>query len=125
MGTAAPTSSPRLKLQKAKDRQRLWSIRDGQRILGTGCVGGDREATERKPAAYIAQKHDPRASRSGGDPNAIKVADALNVYLDERTRPDAEKPIANPKALITMVLNLGNFFGEWIIGELTGPLQRA
>ena len=60
-----------------------------------------------------------------GDPNAIEVADALNVYLDERTRPDAEKPIANPKALITMVLNLGNFFGEWIIGELTGPLQRA
>ena len=120
-----PSKGPRLKLQKARDRQRLWVIRDGQRTLGTGCVESDRANAERKLAEYIAKKHDPRASRSGSDPNAIKIADALSVYLEDRTRPDAEKPIADPKALITRMLNLGNFFGERTIGELNGKLQRS
>ena len=68
-----PSKGPRLHLQKANDRRRLWVIRDGQRTLGTGCLEGDREGAERKLAAYIAAKHDPKASRSAGDPNAIKV----------------------------------------------------
>ena len=120
-----PSKGPRLRLQKAKDRQRLWIIRDGQRTFGTGCPESDREDAERKLAAYIAKKHDPKASRSGGDPNAIKIADAFNVYLDERTKEGAEKPIADAKGLIRMVLNLGTFFGERTIGECDGKLQRA
>ena len=120
-----PSKGPRLKLQKASDRQRLWVIRDGQRTLGTGCPEGSRADAERKLAAYIAKKHDPKASRSGGDPNAIKIADALSAYLDERTKEGAKKPITDPKALIKRMLNLGLFFGERTIGELNGKLQRA
>jgi len=114
-----PSKGPRLHLQKAKDRQRLWIIRDGQRTLGTGCVESDREGAERKLAEYIAAKHDPRASRRGGDPNAIKVADALSVYMTEKIAQSAR-----PKAGIGMIEKLGEFFGEHTIGELNGQLQR-
>lgn len=114
-----PSKGPRLHLQKAKDRQRLWIIRDGQRNLGTGCPEGDRAGAERKLAAYLAAKHDPKASRGGGDPNAIKIADTLSVYMTEKIAMSAR-----PKAGIAMVVKLGEFFGERTIGELDGTLQR-
>src|SRR4051812_27395941 len=114
-----PSKGSRLELYKAKDRTRMWNIRDGQRTIGTGCVESDRESAERKLAAYIVAKHDPRASRSGGDPNAIKVADALSVYMTEKIVQSAR-----PKAGIAMIENLGAFFGERTIGEMTGSLQR-
>jgi hypothetical protein len=53
-----PSKGPRLRLQKAKDRQRLWIIRDGQRCFGTGCAEGDRATAELKLAAYIAKHPD-------------------------------------------------------------------
>jgi integrase len=114
-----PSKGPRLHLQKAKDRQRLWIIRDGQRCLGTGCPESDRAGAERRLAQYIAGKHDPKASRSGGDPNAIKIADALSIYMVEKIAHSAR-----PKAGIAMVENLADFFGERAIGELNGALQR-
>ena len=119
-----PSKGARLALHRAPGRTVVWNIRDGQRTLGTGCLESDREGAERKLATYITGKHDPRASRRDGDPNQIKIADALHVYLDERTKLDTDKPIARPKALIAMCLNLGNFFGERTIGELNGALQR-
>ena len=67
-----PTKGPRLSLFKAKGRTAIWNIRDGQRTIGTGCIEGDRADAERKLADYITGKHDPRASRSGGDPNRSK-----------------------------------------------------
>jgi integrase len=114
-----PSKGPRLNLQKAKDRQRLWIIRDGQRSLGTRCIESDRATAEGKLAAYIAAKHDPKASRGGGDPNAIKIADALSVYMTEMIAQSAR-----PKAGIAMVENLGEFFGEDTIGKLNGQRQR-
>ena len=114
-----PAKGPRLALFKAKGRTTVWNIRDGQRTIGTGCVEGDRAAAEKKLAAYITGKHDPRASRSGGDPNAIKIADALSVYMHEKIAHSAR-----PKAGIAMVEKLGDFFGERTIGELNGQLQR-
>jgi integrase len=114
-----PSKGPRLALFKAKGRTTVWNIRDGQRTIGTGCVEGDRAGAERKLAAYITGKHDPRASRSGGDPNAIKIADALSVYMVEKIAHSAQ-----PKSGITMVETLNNFFGDRTIGELNGQLQR-
>ena len=114
-----PSKGPRLALYKAKGRTTVWNIRDGQRTIGTGCLEGQRAEAERILAEYIIAKHDPRASRLDGDPNAIKIADALNVYMEDRA-----KDIARPKALIAMTVKLGEFFGERIIGDLTGTLQR-
>jgi hypothetical protein len=114
-----PSKGPRLALFKAKGRTTVWNIRDGQRTIGTGCLEGDRAAAEKKLAEYITGKHDPKASRSGGDPNQIKIADALSVYMVEKIAHSAR-----PKAGIAMVENLGGFFGERSIGELNGRLQR-
>jgi hypothetical protein len=77
---------PRLSLYKAKGRTTLWTIRDGQRTIGTGCLEGEREEAERRFGEYIAQKHDPRASQRGSDPNAVSVADALNRADRDRQR---------------------------------------
>jgi hypothetical protein len=52
-----PSKGPRLRLQKAKDRQRLWIIRDGQKTFGTGCPEGDLATAELKLTAYIAEHH--------------------------------------------------------------------
>ena len=114
-----PSKGPRLALFKAKGRTTVWNIRDGQRTIGTGCLEGDRAAAEKKLAEYITGKHDPKASRSGGDPNQIKIADALSVYMVEKIAHSAR-----PKAGVAMVENLGGFFGERSIGELNGRLQR-
>jgi integrase len=114
-----PSKGPRLVLFKAKGRTTVWNIRDGQRTIGTGCTEGERAEAERKLAAYITAKHDPKSSRSGGDPNAIKIADALSVYMTEKIAQSAR-----PKAGIAMIENLGTFFGERTIGELNGTLQR-
>jgi integrase len=114
-----PSKGPRLALFKAKARTTVWNIRDGQRTIGTGCTEGERAEAERKLAAYIVAKHDPKASRGGGDPNAIKVADALSVYMVEKVAH-----CARPKAGIAMVEKLGDFFGERTIGDLTGTVQR-
>ena len=51
-----PSKGPRLALQRAKDRQPTWVIRDGQRTLGTGCDEGERGKAERKLADYILRK---------------------------------------------------------------------
>ncbi|MCG2673343.1 tyrosine-type recombinase/integrase [Bradyrhizobium sp. GCM10023182] len=115
-----PSKGARLSLYKAKGRNAMWTIRDGQRTIGTGCAEGERGEAERKLAEYIVSKHDPRAGRCGGDPNKIKVADALSVYMEEKIATSAR-----PKAGIAMIENLGEFFGERTIGELNGSLQRA
>jgi integrase len=116
-----PSKGARLALFKAKGRTTVWNIRDGRRTVGTGCIESDRAGAERKLASYIIGKHDPKASKSGGDPNAVKIADALSVYMTEKIAAGA---IARPKPLIKMVENLGTFFAERTIGQLTGTLQR-
>jgi integrase len=97
----------------------MWNIRDGQQTFGTGCLDGDLIGAEQKLASYIQGKHDPKASRSGGDPNAVQIADALLVYTVEKIDSSAR-----PKAGRAIIKKLGVFFGERTIGELNGTLQR-
>lgn len=110
----------RLSLQKGKGRTPRWIIRDGQRIVGTGCLEDELEAAEGKLSEYLADKHDPKKSLGNGDANSIKVADALNVYLTEKIAK-----AARPKAGASMISNLNEFFGDKTIGEVNGTLQRA
>jgi integrase len=112
-----PSKGPRLALFKAKGRATVWNIRDGQRTLGTGCREGELAEAERKLAAYIVSKHDPRAGSR--DPDDVKIADALSVYGTDKVTHSAR-----PKAGIAILLRLNDFFGEWTVGDLTGRLQR-
>src|SRR5262245_43738289 len=107
----------RLELYKRQGRTTMWVVRDGQRMHSTGCPESDRAGAERALADYIASKYDPKASRRGGDPNAILVADALNVYMTEHV-----PTLANPDAEITRLENLGAFFGAKKISQLNGAL---
>jgi hypothetical protein len=118
-----PSKGPRLALQKARGRQPVWIIRDGQRTLGTGCDEGDRRGAERKLAAYILKKHDPKKAIGNSDPNGVKIADALSV---EMTRVTASAmPAFRKRELINVCENMGDWFGDRTVGELDGDIQRA
>lgn len=114
-----PAKGPRLSLYRAKGRTPMWNIRDGKRTVGTGCVQSAREEAERKLADYILEKLDPKASRSSGDPNAIKVGDALSVYHDEKIVLSSR-----PLAGAAMIEKLNEFFGADTVGQLNGQRQR-
>ncbi len=74
--------------------------------------------SERCFETYLKTKHDPRAGR-GGDPNAVKVADAISVYWTER----AQK-LSRPDAIRRRLDNLLDFFGLHVVADLNGTLQR-
>jgi integrase len=115
-----PSKGPYLYLFEAKGRATVWYIRDGQRSRSTGCLESESAEAQRKLAAYILEKHDPRAGQRGSDPNAVKVADALSVYMDDKIAAG----VPRPKALIAMVEKLGEFFGERTVADLKGSIQR-
>jgi integrase len=113
-----PVKGPRLALFKAKGRATMWNIRDGQRTIGTGCRESELAEAEGKLAAYIVSKHDPRAGSR--DPDAVKVADALNVYGADKIAISAR-----PKAGVAILLRLNDFFGSYNVGDINGRLQRG
>ena len=115
-----PSKGPRLYLLEGKGRTARWCIRDGTKNIATGCLEGEREAAEKKLGEYLVAKHDPKKSLGNGDPNAIEVADALSVYMNEKISASAR-----PKAGIAMIDNLNEFFGDKLIGQVNGSLQRA
>lgn len=118
-----PSKGPRLRLQKAKDREPNWVIRDGQRTIGTGCDERDRDGASRKLAAYILKQYDPKKGIDKSDPNAVKIADALSVEIGRISAtgmPDFRK-----RELIKICVNMGNWFGDRTVGDLDGDLQEA
>jgi hypothetical protein len=129
-----PSKGPRLHLQKGGDRQPLWIIRDGQRKIGTGCPQGDRIAAERKLAAYINEKHDPKKDR-GSDLAQVRVADPLSVYMTEKiavpypahvvTDQQRRRHDHRKRAGIAQIERLNEYFGLHIIPQLNGKLCKA
>jgi len=57
--------------------RRDWVIRDGGRFIRLGLPEHEREAAERRLAAYLAEKHEPERG-----PNPL-VADVLGIYAQE------------------------------------------
>ena len=113
---------PRLELKQYKDRFPKWVIRDGQQTLGTGCDERDRTGAERKLAEYIVAKHDPAAALNRNNPNETKIADVLS--LEMRRIAKADMPVGRKNELITVLQNMGNWFANKAIGDLTGELQE-
>jgi integrase len=114
-----PRKSARLWLRPARPgRAEIYVILDGGKETSTGCGKSDLAGAERFFEAYLKTKHDPRAGR-GGDPNAVKVADAISVYWTEH----AQK-LSRPEAIRKRLDNLLEFFGLHIVADLNGTLQR-
>ena len=118
-----PSKGPRLRLQRAKDRKPTWIIRDGQRTIGTGCYECDRDGAARKLAAYILKRYDPKKSLSKSDPNSVKIADALSVEISRISA--TTMPLFRKRELIKVCQNMGNWFGDRVVGDLDGALQES
>ncbi len=116
------SKGPRLELKHYKDRSPKWVIRDGQQTLGTGCNERDRTGAERKLAEYIIKKHDPSKALDRNNPNKTKIADVLSLEMQRIAK--ADMPVGRKNELITVLQNMGNWFGDRAIGDLDGDLQE-
>jgi hypothetical protein len=114
---------PRLELKKYKDRLPKWGIREGQQTLGTGCDECDREGAERKLGEYIVKKHDPAKALDRNNPNKTKIADVPSLEMQRIAK--ADMPDWRKKELITVCQNMGNWFGDRVVGDLNGETARA
>lgn len=116
------SKGPRLELKHYRDRSPRWVIRDGQQTLGTGCDECDRRGAERKLAQYIFAKHDPAKGLDKNNPNQAKIADILSLEMQRLAK--ADMPDWRKRELITVCQNMGNWFGDRVVGDLNGNLQE-
>ena len=115
---------PYLDLKKYKDGRTLWVIRydGGQRTKSTGCDEFDRDNANRQLAAFILAQHKPEEAIRKGDPNQARIADILSLEMQHFAK--ADMPASRKKQLITICQNMGNWFGDRVVGDLNGELQE-
>jgi hypothetical protein len=118
------SKGPYLDLKQYPDGRKLWVIRydGGQRTKSTRCNEHDREGANRKLAAFILAQHKPEEAIRKGDPNQAKIADILSLEMQHIAKADI--PDARKKELITICQNMGNWFGDRVVGDLNGELQE-
>ena len=110
---------PRLYLRRGdKGRPGTWVIRDGERSVRTGISVGERGEAEQRLASYIAEKYRPSRTRAR-HPDAIQVADVLNIYLTDRA-PEA----ARPHEVAQRVKALALYFGTRMLGDINARMCR-
>jgi hypothetical protein len=121
-----PSKGARLYLPTERDgRERRYVIRDlvdGRRVE-IACAGKgatDLAEAEKQLAEYVASKHDPEAGRKG-DPNKVKLADAITVYVLKHVLPRRARPDAVKKCLD----NINEKLGDLLIGEIDGEVQET
>lgn len=96
-----------------------WFIRDGATFI-SACGGTrDRERAEKALAAHITGKYQPARER-GRDPDSVKIADAVNVYLKD-VAPSHAKPEETASRLVAVL----TWFGERTLGDINGELCRG
>jgi integrase len=96
-----------------------WYIEDRGQRFSTGLGRADRDEAEKRLATYIAQKHVPARQRNR-DPDQVKVADVVTVYLEEIAPTHAK-----PKETASRMLAILKFFGTRTLSEINGGLCRA
>ena len=100
-------SPPRLHLDTTR---RQWVIRDGQRLLRTGCAEPDRHGAEARLAAYLGQKHTPQRG-----PSPL-IADVLLAYASEH--------LPHTRSSKNAAYNVGNLSGWWGDKKLSDVTAR-
>jgi len=118
------SKGPYLDLKQYPDGRKLWVIRydGGQRTKSTGCNEHDREGANRELAAFILAQHKPEEAIRKGDPNQAKIADILSLEMQRIAK--ADMPDGRKRQLITLCANMGNWFGDRVVGDLNGELQE-
>jgi integrase len=118
-----PSKGPRIELQRPSDgRQPTFVIRDGQLTRGTGCHEHDRVGAERALAHYIIKKHDPTQALNVQDVNSIRITDVCSMEIMHIAKRKIDRTYKNQ--LISAIQRIGNWFANYTIGDLNGPLQE-
>jgi hypothetical protein len=118
------SKGPYLDLKQYADGRKLWVIRHdgGQRTKSTGFNEHDRDKANRELAAFILEQHKPEEAIRKGDANQAKIADILSLEMQRLAKTDM--PDWRKKELITVCRNMGNWFGNRVVGDLDGELQE-
>lgn len=95
-----------------------WFIRDGNRLVATGCGKGEREEADRRLAAYITERYTP-PREAGQDPENALIADVVNVYLTD-IAPKHARPAEAARRLEFIL----EFFGEMTLRQINGKACR-
>ncbi len=121
-----PSKGARLYLPpERKGRERRYVIRDtiGGKRVEVACEGKgatNLEEAEKQLVVYVTGKHDPEAGRKG-DPNKVRLADAITVY----TLKHVEPKLARPDAIKKRLDNVNEKMGDLLIGEIDGEVQET
>ncbi len=96
-----------------------WFIEDGGQRSSLGLGYGERDEAEKRLAAYLAEKHIPARHRDR-DPDQVKVADVVTVYIEE-VAPKHAKPRETASRMAAIL----GFFGTKTLSQINGKLCRA
>src|ERR1700730_16016195 len=118
------SKGPYLDLKQYPDGRKLWVIRydGGQRPKRAGCNEHDLQAAHGELAPFILAQHKPEEAILKGDPNQAKIADILSLEMQRIAK--ADMPDGRKRQLITLCANMGNWFGDRVVGDLNGELQE-
>lgn len=95
-----------------------WFIRDGSRVISTGCGQGESEAAERRLADYISEKYEPDRRPAQVPENAF-VADVVSIYL-----VDVAPGHARPKDTADRLDRILDHFGTMTLRQINGRVCR-
>ena len=104
-------SPPRLYLDGTRQQ---WVIRDGPRLVRTGCAEPNRDGAEARLAAYLGQKHTPQRGP------APLIADVLLAYASEHL-----PHTSSSKNAAYNVGNLSAWWGDKKLSDVTARNCRA
>jgi len=94
-----------------------WIIRDGSKIVATGCAPSEIRKAEGKLKEYLTEKHSP--VRKEQDIEAIPIADVLSLFIDDRR--DAQQ---NKKGFDERIGRLNAWWGARALSTVSGKTCR-
>lgn len=119
------SKGPRLYLKPAEYRDgrirkaAVWVVRDGARVVVTGCAQEDRAGAEQALADYLARKHAPEHRRDQAIDDVL-VTDVLHLYAEEVVPSHAR-----PDKSLQRLLQLGEWWVGKTLADVTGRTCRA
>jgi integrase len=100
-------------------RAAMWTIKDGDKRIATGCGAEDVRGAEERLKEYLIGRHDP-ASVDPKSTSEIQIADVINLYAIDRG-----PHVARPSELAQRLTAILTFFGSRNLSEISGALCRA
>lgn len=109
----------RLFLRERENRQAVWVIRDGTKMISTGCLPDDLAGAERKLAEYIVKRPAKIEKDEARDPAKVKCAAVLDYYLKHHGPKTAA-----PELLAIHAAHLEPYWGNLTVDKIMGRSCR-